>query len=185
MSAATYELNAHRLAAVSMLAESVLHRTARQNPPIETHDDHTPRYCFGPHVGINGLPLHRVLDRQTGQHVDTFRSRCAAEHAARMLNTGACTVEPHNVTGCRIVPRQASSQHNGRIDGPNVCAQSRDWQPAPCPAEISPINQAVPSFGTFTPHGNAPGGSAPLGNAPGGSHQTAPLGDAPDIGYVW
>jgi hypothetical protein len=35
--------------------------------------------------------------------VDYFRTRSGAEYAARLLNSGAATIDPHGLIGCRVV----------------------------------------------------------------------------------
>jgi hypothetical protein len=35
--------------------------------------------------------------------VDMFRTRSGAHHAARLLNGGVATIEPHALLGCRVV----------------------------------------------------------------------------------
>lgn len=35
--------------------------------------------------------------------VDSFRSKCAAEYAARILNLGVARVDSHALVGCRVV----------------------------------------------------------------------------------
>lgn len=38
-------------------------------------------------------------------HLDHFRSRCAAEYAARLLNNGLASVDQHATVGCKVVAR--------------------------------------------------------------------------------
>ena len=35
-------------------------------------------------------------------YVDSFRTRSAAEYAARLLNSGCAVVNPHAILGCRV-----------------------------------------------------------------------------------
>ena len=54
------------------------------------------------HIGGGSVPV--VLDRWTGKVVDRFATEIGAEHAARMLNNGACYVDPHAPVGCHVMP---------------------------------------------------------------------------------
>lgn len=47
-----------------------------------------------------GLPFKVCRD---GVAVDAFRTRCGAEYAARLLNDGLATVDPHGLISCRVV----------------------------------------------------------------------------------
>ena len=44
-------------------------------------------------------------DRVQIRVADRFRSQCAAEYAARLLNSGLATINPHAVVGCRVEVR--------------------------------------------------------------------------------
>ena len=37
--------------------------------------------------------------------IDYFRSACAARYAARLLNSGLASVNPHATVGCKVVAR--------------------------------------------------------------------------------
>lgn len=54
-------------------------------------------------VGYSVYDATRIA--QSGLIVDWFRSQCAAEYAARILNSGLATVDPHAIIGCRVVAR--------------------------------------------------------------------------------
>ena len=49
---------------------------------------------------------HQVIDSQDRfRAVDYYRTRSAAEYAARLLNSGLASVDPHAVVGCKVVAR--------------------------------------------------------------------------------
>lgn len=61
-----------------------------------------PSFNVIPAIAGNGLHVWRV--HRDSHYVDTFMTDSGARHAARMLNAGGCTVNPHAPVGCRIMP---------------------------------------------------------------------------------
>jgi hypothetical protein len=55
-------------------------------------------------VTFTGRPWF-VVDTAKGysEEVDRFGTECAARHAARMLDAGVASVDPHAIVGCKVV----------------------------------------------------------------------------------
>lgn len=70
----------------------------------EGQDSYRVREVHGP---ISTICPFAVLDHAeytaTGRVVDIYRSRSAADYAARLLNRGLARVDSHAVVGCRVV----------------------------------------------------------------------------------
>lgn len=48
---------------------------------------------------------HQVLDSHDSYRaVDYYSTRCGAEYAARLLNSGLAVVNHHGTIGCRVMP---------------------------------------------------------------------------------
>ena len=72
------------------------------------------------HTGFPYAVEHR---NAKGRPVDYYHTLAGAEYAARMLNAGTCTVEPHRPVGCRIVPMPAFT--TGRSNGGDPFTEER------------------------------------------------------------
>lgn len=98
MATTTNHLNAAAHHVAAMLRIGALRETDAATPDAGS----APSFNVIPAIAGNGLHVWRV--HREGEYLDTFMTDSGARHAARMLNSGACSVNPHAPVGCRILP---------------------------------------------------------------------------------
>lgn len=100
----TYERNTYSAAAAGLIATAALHRSAEQQPEPDRIRYSAHRYYLT--GSVHGPERWSVIDWdvEPAQHVDIFRTRSGADHAARELNAYRSHVEPHRTQGCRVQP---------------------------------------------------------------------------------